>query len=74
MRELGLELNFEKAWRQKDSLRYDWMTSPQTFVYKFKYQYAAIRGTFQEATLPDRDKVIKRKLLQGFPMESRDWL
>lgn len=72
--EFGVEMNFDQAWRQSDSFHYDWLESPQSFVHKFKCHYAAIRGTFHDETLPDRDKLLKRKLLQGFPKNSRDML
>lgn len=70
--EFGMEMNFDQAWRQSDSFHYDWVDSPQSFVHKFKCHYAAIRGTFHQETLPDRDRLLKRKLLQGFPRNSRD--
>ena len=73
-REFGVEMNFDQAWRQSDSFSYDWVESPQSFVHKFKCHYAAIRGTFHNETLPDRDRLLKRKLLQGFPRSSRDLL
>lgn len=73
-REFGVEMNFDQAWRQSDSFHYDWLESPQSFVHKFKCHYAAIRGTFHNETLPDRDRLLKRKLLQGFPRSSRDLL
>lgn len=73
-REFEVELNFEQAWQQNDSLHYDWMRSQQTFIHKFKCQYATIRGTFHVEMLPDRDRLLKRKLLQGFRRDSRDFL
>lgn len=73
-REFGVDMNFDQAWRQSDSFHYDWLESPQSFVHKFKCHYAAVRGTFHNETLPDRDRLLKRKLLQGFPRSSRDLL
>lgn len=72
--EFGVELNFDQAWKQNNSINYDWMSSPQYFVHKFKCQYAAIRGTFHSEVFPDRDRLLKIKLLQGFPRGSRDLL
>lgn len=73
-REFGVDMNFDQAWRQSDSFHYDWSENPQSFAHKFKCHYAAIRGTFHHETLPDRDRLLKRKLLQGFPKSSRDLL
>lgn len=73
-KEFGVDLNFDQAWRQSDSFHYDWLENPQSFVHKFKCHYAAIRGTFHGEILPDRDKLLKRKLLQGFPKSSKDLL
>lgn len=73
-REFGVEMNFDQAWRQSDSFHCDWLERPQSFVHKFKCHYAAIQGTFHNETLPYRDRLFKRKLLQGFPRSSRDLL
>ena len=73
-REFGVDMNFDQAWRQSDTFHYDWLENPQSFVHKFKCHYAAIQGTFHNEILPDRDRLLKRKLLQGFPRSSRDLL
>lgn len=65
-------MNFNQVWRQSDSFQYDCLESPQSFVHKFKCHYAAIQGTFHGETLPDRDRLLKRKLLQEFPRSSID--
>lgn len=67
-------MNFEQAWRQNDLVQYVWITSPQRLVHNYKSQYETIQETFAEKTLPDRDRIIKKKLLQGFPRKSREWL
>ncbi len=72
--EFNLDMNFDQAWRQNDTFYYNWMGSPQSFVQQFKCHYAAIKGCFQSEQLPDRDRLLKRKLLQGFPRNSRDSL
>lgn len=72
--EFGANLSFDQAWRQGDTFHYVWSESPQSFVHKFKCHYASIRGTYHSETLPDRDRLLKRKLLQGFPKNSRDLL
>lgn len=74
IREFGMDMNFEQAWRRNDTFHYDWVDSPQSFVHKFKCHYAAIQDKFHDEVLPNRDKLLKRKLLQGFPRSSRDVL
>lgn len=73
-REFGTDMNFEQAWRRNDTFHYEWVDSPQSFVHKFKCHYAAIQDKFHDEVLPNRDKLLKRKLLQGFPRNSRDVL
>ena len=68
--EFGTVILFDQAWRQVDSLMYDWIENPQIFVNKFKCNYAAIRGTFPHESLPNRDTLIKKKL-QGVSEKSR---
>ena len=72
--EFGTVILFDQAWRQVDCLSYDWIENPQVFVNKFKCNYAAIKGTFPNESLPNRDTLIKKKLVQGFPRQSRDAL
>ena len=72
VKEFGVTLDFEQAWKQKIEFRYDWWDDPYAFVHKYKCHYQAIRGTFKN--LPDRDQTLKRKLLHGFPQESREVL
>ncbi len=65
------EVNFDRAWQNINSEGYDWSESPQAFVNNFICRYAILETQFTREKLPNRDKIIKRKLWQGLPQEPK---
>ncbi|XP_045111714.1 uncharacterized protein LOC123504873 [Portunus trituberculatus] len=65
------EANFDRAWQDINSECYDWSESPQAFVNNFICNYAILGTRFATEKLPDRDKIIKRKLWQGLTQEAK---
>ena len=65
------EVNFDRAWQDVNSARYDWSEEPQAFVNSFICQYATLETKFAREKLPNRDKIIKRKLWQGLTSEAK---
>ena len=69
--EFSTDVNFDRAWQEIDSVNYDWAQSPQAFTNNFICQYAILETRFAQEKLPDRDKIIKKKLWQGLTPESK---
>ncbi len=65
------EINFDRVWKDTNSECYDWSESPQAFVNNFICRYAILETRFAREKLPNRDKLIKRKLWQGPPVVQR---
>ncbi len=72
--EFATDVNFDRAWQEIDSTKYDWIESPQAFVNKFICQYALLETRFSREKLPNRDKMIKRKIWQGLTQEAKSKL
>ncbi len=69
--EFATEIDFDRAWQEIDSAKYDWIDSPQAFTHAFKCQYALLESRFPLEKLPHCDKTIKRKLWQGLTPETK---
>ena len=69
--EFSTDVNFDRAWQEMDSAKYDWAESPQAFSNNFICQYPILETRFAREKLPNRDKTIKRKLWQGLTPESK---
>ncbi len=65
------EINFDRASKDTNSECYEWSESPQAFVNNFICRYAILETRFAIEKLPNRDKLIKRKLWQCFPQEAQ---
>ncbi len=65
------EVNFDRAWQNIDSERYDWSESPQAFVNNFICCHAILENRLASEKLPNRDKIIERKLWQDLPQEAK---
>ena len=74
LEEFQVKLDFQQTWQRASGMTYDWRTSPQAFVHKFKCFFASLKGNFPQQTLPSRDKMIKQKLVDGFPPTNRNAL
>ncbi|KAG0712106.1 hypothetical protein GWK47_019181 [Chionoecetes opilio] len=72
--EFATEVSIDRAWQELESMGYDWGESPQAFTHRFICQHAVIATEFPNERLPNRDKIIKRKLWYGLPPESRERL
>ena len=72
--EFEVKFDFFQAWHQQAGQRYSWQENPHAFVQNFKCDFSSIEGNFAHQALPNRDKIIKRKLLQGFPKVNQDFL
>ena len=72
--EFATELNFDQAWQHIDRMTYDWVDSPQAFVNEFICQYSILETKFNSEELPNRDKLLKRKLLRGMPSDTHEKL
>ena len=72
--EFGVKFDFFQAWHQQAGQRYSWYENPHAFVQNFKCDFSSIEGNFSHQALPNRDKIIKTKLLQGFPKVNQDFL
>ena len=70
-REVSTEVNFDRAWKEIDDVRYEWVESPQAFVHSFICRYAVLENRFHGEILPDRDRMIKRKLCKGYPLKPK---
>ena len=55
-------------------MRYDWQDSPQAFVNDFICQYSLSETKFGAEELPNRDTLLKKKLLRGMPSETHEKL
>ncbi|MPC20955.1 hypothetical protein E2C01_013921 [Portunus trituberculatus] len=55
-------------------MKYDWADSTQAFVIEFICQYSILQTKFDTEELPNRDQLIKKKLLRGMPTETHDKL
>ena len=69
-----LRQEFDRVWQQLDDLKYDWIDSPQVFVNQFICQYSILETKFSKESLPQRDPLIKKKLLRGLPVETHEKL
>ncbi len=65
------EVNFDRAWQYIDSEGYDWSEAPQGFVNNFICRCAILETRFASEKLPNRDKIIKRRLWQVLPQEAK---
>lgn len=73
-KEFATELGFDRAWQNIDNMRYDWQDSPQAFVNTFICQYSLLETKFAAEELPNRDSLLKKKLLRGMPSETHEKL
>ncbi len=72
--EFATELGFDRAWQNIDNMKYDWQDSPQAFVNEFICQYSLLETKFEAEVLPNRDTLLKKKLLRGMPTETHEKL
>ena len=56
-REFSIEVSFDRAWKEIDDVRYEWVESPQAFVHSFICRYAVLENRFHGEILPDRDRM-----------------
>lgn len=69
--EFAVELNLDRTWQELESATYDWEDSPQAFTNRLICRYAVLETKFSTEKLPNRDRLIKRKLFQGLPSTVR---
>ena len=72
--EFGAEINFDTAWQELTALNYDWLDAPQAFMHKFICKYGAIESRFPSNSLPNRERLLKRRLWKGMPKAARNRL
>ena len=73
-KEFTTELGFDRAWQNIECMKYDYQDSPQAFVNEFICQYSLLETKFGTAELPNRDTLIKKKLMRGMPSETHEKL
>ena len=69
--EYSIEINLDRAWKEIDDVQYDWIEAPQPFMHTFICRYTVLENRFQGKILPNRDRMLKRKLWQGLPPEAK---
>ncbi len=62
-----MDLNLDRAWKELESAKYEWEDSPQAFTNRLICRYAILETQFPKEHLPNRNKLIKRKLWHGLP-------
>ena len=72
--EFAAEVNFDRAWQEIESMRYNWGDSPQVFTNELNCKYALIESTFPNEKIPSKDQLIKRKLWRGMALEAKEKL
>ena len=72
--EFCTEINFDRAWQHLEMMSYDWMDSPQAFVNEFRCQYSLLQSKFGRDELPNRNKLLKKKLIRGMPADTQERL
>ncbi len=65
--EFVVDINLDRAWSELEAAKYDWQDSPQAFTNRLICRYAVLEQKFSTEKLPNRDRLIKRKLWQGLP-------
>lgn len=66
--------NITEAWQQIEEENYDIEVNPRAFVNKLACKMAAISSKFPRESLPDQEKLMKRKLFRGLPRTSQNRL
>ena len=74
LNEFEVKLDFHQAWQRTNQMSYDWTTNPHSFIHQFKCFFASIQGSFPNQALPNRDRLLKQKLVQGFPKINQEAL
>ncbi len=60
--EFAVDLNLNRAWTDLEGARNDWEDSPQAFTNRLICRYAVLETKFPGEDLPNRDRLVKRKL------------
>lgn len=68
------DTNLDKAYTHISQIKYDWADDPQTFATEVKCKYSVMEAKFPKGSLPNMEKVIKRKLLLGLPSHCKERL
>lgn len=59
--------NITEAWQIIEEITYDIEESPRTFVNRLNCKVAALETKFPKESIPEAEKLTKRKLFQGLP-------
>lgn len=65
--EFRTKLDFHATWREVIDSPYAWRDDPQQFIHEMKCKFALVQAHFPNEELPDVEKMLKRKILAGFP-------
>ena len=72
--EFTSEMTIDQAWKEIESIHYEWDTSPHSFSHQLRCKFALLETNFPRENFPNKDQTIKRKICQGLPLPARNKL
>ena len=72
--EFASEMTVDQAWKEIEAMQYEWETSPHSFNHHFRCKYALLETNFPSEKFPNKDQIIKRKICQGLPLQTKNKL
>ena len=66
-----VKLSFDQVFDITNALHYVWTQDPHSFKNSFICQYSAMKSHFRDKDLPPCEKMLKAKLVEGFPSSNK---
>ena len=70
----SVKLSFDQLFDTTNEGKYDWVKDPHEFRNNYMYKYSNMCRQFPDKELPRFEKMLKNKLIEGFPPEQQDKL
>ena len=70
----SVKLSFDQVFDATNELKYDWSQCPNDFKNTFICKYSNMKSQLKDEELPPMEKMLKNKLMEGFPAENREKL
>ena len=65
----SVKLSFDHIFDNTNEGKYDWTSDPHDFRNEYLYKYSNMCQAFPDKELPPFEKMLKNKLIEGFPAE-----
>ena len=67
----SVKLSFDQLFDTTNEGKYDWVKDPHEFRNDYMYKYSNMCQQFPDKELPRFEKMLKNKLIEGFPSENQ---